>query len=487
MTLEALLARAAALPAKLRFGAIAAIAAIGLAATLFALLGRSERVPLFAGPLHPEQLTEAEERLAEWNVPFTPLADNLVVDGSRRNDLLLRLSLAGVPHAHVSTSAETLAGIGVLTPQSVVDAQARDGLAGDIETGLRGVGGIDDARVIIAPERVAEFADESGGEASASVRLRLHPGALLSPAAVAGIRQFVAASVPGLDAGRVTILDDRGLALGDAAESDDGDALQRSLQSALDAALGAGAAIVRVHEEVSRSSSERHDVRRLPQGTAIERTATTESYAGGGKRYQKSDEHDERGSDTQDVATHTPAGALARVSTAVYIDAQHAADIASVRALAAATVGYNERRGDTLTVQAVDFHRTPEPARDGWFLLYGAIVPLLPTLAVAIAVLIAARWAAPALAPVLRSFAEAGAQARAVAAVQGYAPAQVRGALAHEPPHAAAAIISALPAATAAAVLELYPPAEREAIVERMQRAHGPVVPGAAELFGRHA
>jgi flagellar motor switch protein FliG len=71
--------------------------------------------------------------------------------------------------------------------------------------------------------------------------------------------------------------------------------------------------------------------------------------------------------------------------------------------------------------------------------------------------------------------------------VTGYAPARVRGALAGEPPHAAAAIISALPAATAAAVLELYPPHEREAIVKRMQRTHSAVVPSADELLARHA
>jgi flagellar motor switch protein FliG len=63
----------------------------------------------------------------------------------------------------------------------------------------------------------------------------------------------------------------------------------------------------------------------------------------------------------------------------------------------------------------------------------------------------------------------------------------VRSALAGEPPHAAAAIISALPTATAAAVLELYPQHEREAIVKRMQRVHPSVVPTAEEVLGHRA
>ena len=71
-------------------------------------------------------------------------------------------------------------------------------------------------------------------------------------------------------------------------------------------------------------------------------------------------------------------------------------------------------------------------------------------------------------------------------AVSGLAPSRVRNALVHEPPHAAAAIISALPAATAAAVLELYPQHEREAIVRRMQRPHNPLFGDPDEYVRRH-
>jgi len=66
--------------------------------------------------------------------------------------------------------------------------------------------------------------------------------------------------------------------------------------------------------------------------------------------------------------------------------------------------------------------------------------------------------------------------ARELAAVSGVAPSKVRGALADEPPHAAAAIISALPASTAAAVLDMYSPEERAAIVRRMQRPASPLL-----------
>jgi len=64
-------------------------------------------------------------------------------------------------------------------------------------------------------------------------------------------------------------------------------------------------------------------------------------------------------------------------------------------------------------------------------------------------------------------------------------PRRFLGALSGEPPHTAAAIISALPTATATAVLEMYPPEERAAIVRRLARTAAPVVPDATSLLHR--
>ncbi|MBV8638442.1 MAG: hypothetical protein JO322_10175 [Candidatus Eremiobacteraeota bacterium] len=489
MSLDSILARIAALPRKAKAGAIATLACAIVSGIGIEIVANPPRAALFAQPLHPEQLTEVEDRLAQWNVAFTPSGQNVVVDAGHRNDILLRLSLAGVPHAHVATTGEALANVGVLTPQAVVDAQTRTGLAGDIELALRSVNGVDDARVIIAPGKVAEFADQGSADATASVRLQLHPGAHLSRTSVAGIRSFVAAAVTGLDPSHVTILDDRGLALSaDSSESEDATALQTSLQTALDDALGTGVAIVRVHAEYASSESEQRDVRRAPLGSAsIARVSASESFDGQGRRYEKNDEQDDRGSDVRESVARVPRGSLARITTAVFVDAQSAVALENVRALAAATVGYDHRRGDVLTVEAVNFHHARSQVHDVWFLLYGALVPLLPTVAVVLGFLVAGRYAAPHVAAMTKRYLERSSLARISSRVAGVAPAQVRGALANEPPHAAAAIISALPAATAAAVLELYPAHEREAIVRRMQRAHSPLVPDASEILGRHA
>jgi flagellar biosynthesis/type III secretory pathway M-ring protein FliF/YscJ len=464
-------------PKSARLAGLAALAGIVVVSIVLAAAAHPQRVPLFSSSLHAEQLSEIEERLAGWNVPFTPVSDNILVQSGRRGDLLLRLSLAGVPHAHVESSGDLMSKVGALTPQAVIDAQARDGLAGDIELALRGIDGVADAKIIIAPAKPAYFADETSRDASASVRLRLQPDAHLSSNAVDGIRAFVAASVAGLDSRRVTIVDDRGIALGDSTENGDASDLQTSLQSALDAAVGAGATIVRVHVDYDRRALQSSVERRLPAGSGpIGGTLQRERYDGGGKHYDRSEQQLDRGSETRQFSATSAGARIARITDAVFVDAARATDLYQVRALAAAALGIDPHRGDSLQVGTLTFARASLPRKDGWWLAYGAIVPVLPTLVSAFAVLVALRWSIPAIGALVRPFVERSRIARGAAAVSGIPPAKVRGALRNEPPHAAAAIISALPASTAAAVLDMYPPEERSAIVRRMQRPLSPLL-----------
>jgi flagellar M-ring protein FliF len=482
---QALLARLAARSPRDRNLGLALAAALAFVLALGFYFGRDAREQLFAAPLDPGQIAEVEERLAAWGVPFVAAGEGVRVDPRRRNDLLLRLSLSGVPHAHLTTTSEALAKAGPLTPQSILDAQVLDGLAGDLALGLRGISGIDDARVILAPARRAVFADERSDEATGSVRLSLHPGVTLPRETVEGIRAFVAAGVPGLRAERITILDDRGAALGTTQGSfaDNASELQTSLQSALDAAFGAGATIVRVHVTADPSSGDVRDLRRASLGGGpIAAVSSEERYSADRKHYVKRQSNEDRGSEVHEERTQLPAGRTERISVAVMLDASRRLDAAKVRALAAATLGLEAARGDEVRVEAVPFG---SQARSGgrsapWFGLLAAIVP---SALFAAAGLVALRWGAKPLVAGLESIVAKISIRRTAREVAGFPPAAVRGALRGEPPHTAAAIISALPTATATAVLELYPPEERSAIVRRMSRVAAPVVPDCETLL----
>ncbi|HEV2741172.1 MAG TPA: flagellar M-ring protein FliF C-terminal domain-containing protein [Candidatus Elarobacter sp.] len=484
METRAALARVRALSPRARlFVACAFVALLGVGAVGF-FASRDTRVALFATPLRGDQLAEVEQRLAAWNVPHASASDNVRVERARRGELLLRLSLAGVPHAHLAGSDEALAHVGALTPQSVLEAQTRDALAADLALGLRGLEGVADARVVIAPSSGGVYADEPRRDASASVRVTLAPGARLPARTVAGIKAFVAGGVPALDAERVTVLDDRGLAL-DADGGDDAADVQTALQSALDGAFGAGATIVRVHRERVGERRDVHDVRRAAVDGSIARSTTDEHYTSNAKKYSKTSATDDRGSTTREEHRVVAADATARLTVAVFVDAARRLDLGKIRALAAATVGTRTDRGDAVSVEAVAFHdgvaRTVRAARmPGWLLAFASVLPQALT---AIAVVLAVAFGARPLASAAVRMLESASARRAARDVAGIPPARVRGALEGEPAHVAAAIISALPTATAAAVLELYPPEERGAIVRRLARANASLVPPAEELI----
>ncbi len=490
MQVAALVARALAAPLKTKILSVAffvALAALAFASFTFT---RDDRIALFAAPLSADQLAEVQTRLAAWNIPFAPTVDNVRVASGKRSEILLRLSIAGVPHAHLATSAELLAHAGALTPQAVLEAQTRDGLSADLALGLRGLDGVADARVIIAPARTGMYADEASHDASASVRITLAPGARMNGRTIAGIRAFVAGGVPGLESARVTVLDDRGLtpdagAEADGGDSDAGDGTAAALQSALDSAFGVDATIVRVHREALGERRDIHDVRRTALGGTLSRSISDERYTSSLKKYVKANAVEDRGSDTRDEERVALPGATERRSVAVFVDAAKGLDLEKIRSLASATAGLDPSRGDVLKVEAVRFALPPATHQEtlpAWALV-GAFAGIVPQAIIALA-LVCAGWcgARPAHALAVKLIDSATVRS-AAREITGIPPLRVRGALAGEPPHIAAAIISALPAATATAVLELYPPEERAAIVGRLARAASPLVPDAEELL----
>jgi flagellar M-ring protein FliF len=466
-----------------RRAAAAAVAIAVLVAAAIAIgLHHDPFVPLFAAPLQPDQLAEVADTLAAWNVPYLPAADNVRIDAARRSQTLLRLSIAGVPRSHALTRGEALAKANALTPQAVLDAEASEGLAAEIAVALRGLPGIREARVIVAPAKPAAFADEDAHAASAAVRLSLEPGAALDARVASGIRRFVAAAVPGLDAGRVALLDDRASPLGESGATEND--RQTALQSALDGAFGSGSTIVRVREEYDAVARVVHDASRRPaQPEPVTATLTDERYANERKSWSKHSASEDRGAVLHDERDETQRGALLRISVAVAVDRAAHLDLTAVRGLARGAAGIDDRRGDSLAVEEVDFARgAPADATPHYLAWLAAVLPIAAAVA---AGLVALRWfAAP-----IAALGEAAAARLRIAgverAVSGYAPAQVAGILNGEPPHTAAAIISALPAATAAAVLDLYPADMRAAIVRRMSRSRGEAVPDLDAILRR--
>ncbi|MBV8151554.1 MAG: hypothetical protein JO101_08450 [Candidatus Eremiobacteraeota bacterium] len=448
------------------------------------ILCRDSRVALFASPLSGDQLAEVDAQLTAWNVVFTPTADNIRIDHRRRSAILARLALAGVPHAHVVETGEALAHVGALTPQTVLDAQTRAGLEGDLEKALRGLGGIAEARVIVAPARAGLFADEPAGAASASVRVSAQPGTALTAATLAAVRAFVAAGVPGLRPERVTVVDDRGEVGGSPSADDEARGREVALQSALDAAFGADATIVRVRIERDERAREVRDVRHEPSGRMLARTTQSERFAGEKKTYVKTSVSEDGGSDLHEERTVLVPGALARISVAVIVDARRGLDLLKIRALALAAGGLDPARGDTLTVEAVNFDRPHPRGVQPYAYAAAALFDATPALVIGVVVLVALRTGARPLAALVPEIVRRARLRRCEKDFERLTPGGIFEALQNEPPHAVAAVLATLRAPLATAVLELYPAAARSAIATRMTRRLSPLVTQGGLLDG---
>lgn len=476
------------LPTRARIGIAAGAVLVVLALLAFSLT-RDVQTPLFARPLLPDQLAAVETHLAAWNVPFSTTSDNVTVAAKRRNEILLRLSLAGVPRPHIADSTETLAKVGALTPQSVLDAQSRDGLAGDLALGLRGITGIADAQVIVAPANPGYFADQSSHDASASVRVTLDPGTQLSPATVNGIKTFVAAGVPGLDPAHVAVVDDRGVALNGQAEDggDQATALQNSIQTALDQVVGAGHAIVRAHVDVDAHSNVLLETKRTPLGKPLSNTSFAERYQNGSKHYSKEQSVADAGSDVVQSETESAPGTPRRVSIAVFLDQALANEIPRIRALVESAAGIDYARGDTVTVQPIALAAAAPPPNapptTPLRALLATYLPALPPLIIGLAwlglLLLLARPLATAFRSVFPAPVPHVPEPPVVSA--GLAPEEIHRALCGEPPYTAATVIAGLPTPTAAAVLDLYPSDVRREIIGKLSRPRSPL---GADLAG---
>jgi flagellar biosynthesis/type III secretory pathway M-ring protein FliF/YscJ len=462
---------------------IVVLLAVGLAYYL-----RGDDSALFPRALDADQLTEVEGRLTDWDVPFKPLQDNVAVDPARKRDVLLRLALVGIPHPHLATSAETLKDVNALTPDSVLDAQEREGLEGDLSEGLRGISGVVDAHVLIAPAQRGFFVDEASHDTSASVRLTLDQGVILSPEAVGGMRSYVAGAVAGLTPEHVSIVDQTGadLTAHAAADGTEDKGLEHTLQAMLDATVGQGETFVLAHVETDPVTTTSHEVKHVPLGTqAISTDAEREHYVGKNKHYDKVRQNVDRGSDTIERNTRVDAGSTKRRSVAVFVDDRQAAMIPKISDVVGAAAGIVTARGDTLVVQAIHFANAPAAAAVTPPPMLAALGLPLPLVVLGLVSLLALGFIGK---PLWESIAEHRESANVAAkrlAFDEFEPVRVHASLREEPPHTAAAILASLPSPTTAAVLEMYGTEERREIVKRLTKQVSPIVRDVSSQAGR--
>lgn len=265
------------------------------------------------------------------------------------------------------------------------------------------VEGVDQARVHLVLPKKSVFIDDEG-TASASVVIKLKPGAKLKPEQVKGLNDLIIGSVEGLQTDNVHIIDTEGNVLNDFLKDSAGIAgagysgtvlekqqqirrafekeLENRVQNMLAKVLGPNKAVAMVTAEMDFNQQQTNTTEVLPGPIVSERNTNEQGSgsSGGGvpgsttqmpgqsipganatgqDSYAKTDDikNYQHGSRTQSVV-QSP-GKLLRLSTAVVVDESVTnLDQAKVQQLVTAAIGYDQQRGDQITVSAMTFDRS---------------------------------------------------------------------------------------------------------------------------------
>jgi len=378
---------------------------LGLSVIAFVLvaiwLTRAATAPsmslLYAG-LEAGAAGDVVAALEQRNVGYDVRGGSIFVESQRRDELRMTLASEGLP-ANTARGYELLDGLsGFSTTSQMFDAAYWRAKEGELARTILSHPGIASARVHIAHNGNNPFLRDLKPSASVTVSSAAES---LSSKHVRGLKFLVASAVPGLTPDAVSIIDARGGLIGQTEEatanaSDDrAEDLRQSVTRLLEARVGPGNAVVELSvDTVTRTESLRERVidpeSRVVISTDVEEVSNTSSDQGvggdvtvasnlpdgeagaGDNSSAESSETRERinyeVSETEREVTLVP-GAVKRLTVAVLvndlvtideegneaIEPRPEAEISALRELVASAVGFDESRGDVITIKTMQF------------------------------------------------------------------------------------------------------------------------------------
>jgi flagellar M-ring protein FliF len=192
--------------------AVTAIAAVALVTMLFMASGK-DYVPLFTN-IPTDQVSMIVGKLNEKNVPFQLRDEGKTIAVPKEllhsTQMSLMSEIGSPKMGNIGLEIFDKQDFGVNSYAQKINYQRA--LQGELMRAINTLTAVKQSKVILALPAKKTFLEE-GGHASASVVLELHQGKELTPDQVRGIRYLVANAVEGMDADKVTVLDERGKVL----------------------------------------------------------------------------------------------------------------------------------------------------------------------------------------------------------------------------------------------------------------------------------
>jgi flagellar M-ring protein FliF len=497
----------ASLPTPKRIALVTVMALVLAGVMAVSVLGSRETYGTLYSELATEDAAAIVEKLKTAQVPYK--LDNsgtmILVPEERVPGLRLELAAAGLPHGG-SVGFEIFDRSKIGATEFEQQVNLRRALEGELARSVMSVNGVKAARVhLVLPERRLFAAREE--TASASVVVKLENSHNFGRREVAAIVHLVAAAVPTLSKDRVSVVSTEGVTLhrpnsdaqggGDLADLNAEQArvmasqLETDAQAQLERVLGPGNADVRVNLLLDNAAREKTEELYEPTKTALrsehkveeglangeagvagvpgaksnlpdaqgEGPVAEEKPAGGGGGAVRSQT---RNWEVQKVVqkTTTPAGDIRRLSVAVLLNGRYTRkgeklafspippdEVKALEETVKRAVGFNQERGDTVTVQATQFAKLDTDEVGGPPGLFGnkpwlpyaigaaALVLVLGTLVLVFRTKkpLPKPAMAPALVDPVRVLAELGASGPEMAAAAAALPAAERQRLLEEP------------------------------------------------------
>lgn len=353
---------------------------------------------LFSG-LDEAAAGEVIAALDQQGVSYQVDGTAIYVDGALRDSLRMTLAAQGLPTT-TGTGYELLDNLsGIGTTSQMFDAAYWRAKEGELARTLLAMPEVRSARVHIAEAPGELFADKAKPTASVTITTR---GTPLSGAQAKAIRHLVSGAVAGMQADDVAVIDSvAGLIPNDEAEgalNPTGDAraaeIKKNVERLLAARVGPGNAVVEVAVDVVTDREEVQSRTLDPQGrVAIATESASKSgsssgndqnvtvasnlpsgQAGGNSSQSQNSDSSERVnydvSETKSVLTKSP-GAIKKLSVAVLVDQETVVaqdgtvtfqprtdqEMADLKDLVASAVGYDQARGDVLTIKSMPFNQ----------------------------------------------------------------------------------------------------------------------------------
>ncbi len=191
----------------------------------------TQEMELLYGELQQSEAAAIAKKLEEDKVPFTvdKTGTKIMVPSEQVGPVRMRMAAAGLPSGG-SVGYELFdKGEGFGATSFMQNINHLRALEGEMARTVQTLNGVQQARIhLVLPKR--ELFARQQNPATASVFLKLRPGAQLTRENIQAIQHLIAASVPNLDPGHISIVDDKGKLLARGTGTDSAEAMLASAE-----------------------------------------------------------------------------------------------------------------------------------------------------------------------------------------------------------------------------------------------------------------